>query len=219
MIDDTDIEAARAARIQDEVARRGIKLRRSGAELTGPCPVCGGDDRFAINIRKQSWNCRQCKPKAIKGDIIGLVQHLDGCGVRDAVRTLIGQARSSTTTRPPIKSETRVDGDEVRNQKLADEIWRASSPLAPEAVAYFAERRIDINQAPDHGGLRFHARCPWGESTCPCIIGRFTTAISNEPRGIWRRPIIGKDKPRSLGPHAGCVIRLWHRMKWSSLAS
>ena len=38
---------------------RGIKLRGK-VERVGPCPNCGGHDRFAINIRKQVWNCRGC---------------------------------------------------------------------------------------------------------------------------------------------------------------
>jgi DNA primase len=64
-------DLARAVRLEDEIARRGIKLRKSGAELVGPCPVCrDGDDRFAINIKKQVWNCRHCKKG---GDVIELV--------------------------------------------------------------------------------------------------------------------------------------------------
>ena len=35
------------ARIEDEVARRSIKLNGRGAERYGPCPVCGGTDRLA----------------------------------------------------------------------------------------------------------------------------------------------------------------------------
>ena len=61
---------------------------------------------------------------------------------------------------------------------------------------------------PDHGGLRFLECCPWSGGTTLAVIGRFTTAHTNEPRGIWRRPITG-EKPKSLGPMAGCVIRLW----------
>jgi putative DNA primase/helicase len=62
---------------------------------------------------------------------------------------------------------------------------------------------------PEHGGLRFHPRCQWpGNITKPCIIGRFTTALGNEPRGILRRHITG-EKAITLGPMSGCVIRLW----------
>ena len=82
-------QRARAARIEDELARHNIKLRRSGAELVGPCPVCGeGDDRFAVNVKKQAWNCRHCE---IGGDVIALVQHLDGVDFLQAIETLTGK--------------------------------------------------------------------------------------------------------------------------------
>src|SRR5262249_18758698 len=67
---------------------------------------------------------------------------------------------------------------------------------------------IPLEDVPNYGGLRFHPRCPWGQGTTPCVIGRFTDAISGEPRGIWRRPIDGS-KPKALGPMGGCVVRLW----------
>jgi Zinc-binding domain of primase-helicase len=53
--DDT-VVIARSVPIETELGRRGIHLKRQGRELVGPCPVCGGDDRFAINIKKQVWN-------------------------------------------------------------------------------------------------------------------------------------------------------------------
>jgi len=57
------INKARAIPLMDEVERRGIKLKRVGVEYVGPCPLCGGDDRFAINADKAVWNCRAA-PKA-----------------------------------------------------------------------------------------------------------------------------------------------------------
>jgi hypothetical protein len=39
-------ERARAVRIEAEIERRGIKLR-GGSERVGPCPKCGGEDRFS----------------------------------------------------------------------------------------------------------------------------------------------------------------------------
>jgi phage/plasmid primase-like uncharacterized protein len=205
MIAATDIERARAVPIEDEVARRGIQLKRAGAEQFGPCPVCGGRDRFAINVHKQVFNCRVC---GAKGDVIELVRHLDGVSFKDAITTLVGNGPRKPT--PQAKSADRdADKDEQRNLNRAEAIWRETSPLGPDAVAYFAKRRIDINQVPDQGGFRFHPRCPWlGNITKPCVIGRFTTALGNEPRGILRRPITG-EKAIALGPMGGCVIRLW----------
>lgn len=67
------IARARAVPIQREIERRDIKLRGT-VDRCGPCPKCGGEDRFSINIRKQCWNCRGFGG----GDVIALVQHLDG---------------------------------------------------------------------------------------------------------------------------------------------
>jgi hypothetical protein len=137
-----------------------------------------------------------------------LVQHLDGCGFKHAITTLVGDGARVIATPPTNREKSQDDKDERRNLNSADAIWRAASALGPEAVDYFAKRGIDINQVPGHGGLRFHPRCSWLGDTKPCIIGRFTTALGNEPRGIWRRPITG-EKPIALGLMSGCVIRLW----------
>jgi CHC2 zinc finger len=53
-----------------------INLARKGSERVGPCPKCGGTDRFSINTKKQVFNCRQCQTG---GDVIKLVRFLDGC--------------------------------------------------------------------------------------------------------------------------------------------
>jgi CHC2 zinc finger len=81
------VRRARAVPIQTELERRGIKLKRVGNELIGPCPKCGGVDRFAANLKKQVWNCRQCEKG---GDVIALVMHLDGSDLNRACETLAG---------------------------------------------------------------------------------------------------------------------------------
>jgi DNA primase len=82
-------EQARAVPIMDEIVRRGWdgKLKREGKEFIGPCPRCGGDDRFSINTAKQVFNCRQCGGR---GDVIDLVRWLDGVGFTEACTTLAG---------------------------------------------------------------------------------------------------------------------------------
>jgi hypothetical protein len=86
-IDPAIMAKARAVLIEQELARRGIKLPRQGKELIGPCPRCGGTDRFAVNTIKQVWNCRGC---GIGGDVIELVRHLDDVALGEAVKTLTG---------------------------------------------------------------------------------------------------------------------------------
>ena len=33
-----------------------------GSELKGPCPVCGGTDRFWLNVQNGNLGCRGCRP-------------------------------------------------------------------------------------------------------------------------------------------------------------
>ena len=81
------VQRARTVPIEREIERRGVKLRREGLERVGACPKCGGDDRFAINIKKQVFNCRGC---GAAGDVIELVEHLDGVDFNAACTTLAG---------------------------------------------------------------------------------------------------------------------------------
>lgn len=54
-----------------DLADRYTTLRReSASELAGPCPKCGGADRF--HVQRGWFFCRQCHPK--HGDAIELVQ-------------------------------------------------------------------------------------------------------------------------------------------------
>jgi Virulence-associated protein E/CHC2 zinc finger len=83
------IDSARDVPLKDECARRGIKLKKIASnEWAGKCPVCGGDDRFAINTLKKVFNCRVC---AKGGDVIELAMHIDNSKFDEAVEKLSGK--------------------------------------------------------------------------------------------------------------------------------
>jgi hypothetical protein len=107
---DALIEQARNVRIEDVVARHGIKLRRSGQERIGPCPKCGGTDRFSINPAKGVFNCRGCQRG---GDVIELVEFLDGVDFPRAIKTLTGNGLNgsrpqSSTNKPQPGPQGRI---------------------------------------------------------------------------------------------------------------
>jgi hypothetical protein len=58
---DQRIEQARVVPITSVLGAHRSKLRRTGAELVGPCPKCGGEDRFGIHLQKNVFNCRRCE--------------------------------------------------------------------------------------------------------------------------------------------------------------
>lgn len=73
-----------------ELARQhGVQLRKhSAGELCGPCPRCGGDDRFYC--AKDYAACRQCHEKRM--DSVGLVAWLHNVTQGQAVAMLDGGA-------------------------------------------------------------------------------------------------------------------------------
>lgn len=216
---------AREVPIEQEIDRRGILLKGRN-EKVGPCPVCGGSDRFGVNVSKGLWNCRGCNKG---GDVIELVRHVDSCDFLTAIERLAGERRPANNTmqRPDPERERQLIHarerhgrerqrraeqelqDAERQLQRADQTWQEASPnLASPAIDYLARRGISIDDVPMSGSLRWHPACPWELGTKSCVLARYTNAVTGEPRGIWRRPITG-EKPMSLGPMGGCVIRLW----------
>jgi hypothetical protein len=192
--------------IEGELARRGIKLRRSGQELIGPCPVCGGADRFSINTKKKIWNCRGC---AKGGDVIALVQHIDGCDFRTAVRTLGIEERPDLPP-PPMPSPAPPQPRKDDNGKRALGLWWRSVPIAStRAETYLRSRGLQYDD-PDGEVLRFHPHCPFGGQMHSCMVGLFRTIEGNRPVAIHRTALTPEGRKidrMTLGPIGGAAIK------------
>jgi Toprim domain/CHC2 zinc finger len=198
------IDAAKAMRIEDEVARRGIKLVGRG-ERVGPCPVCGGRDRFSINVKKQVWNCRGC---AKGGDVVDLVQHLDGVDFKVAVVTLAGDERKPVAPVKPAVHHEKEDDQEKTERALR--IWDDASEVnGTPAEQYLRRRGLELPD--DDHALRFYSPCPFAGTTYPALIALFRDIITDEPKAIHRIALgpggmlIAK---RMLGRVAGCAVKI-----------
>jgi hypothetical protein len=133
------IERARQMRIVEVVAQRGLRLRRAGNELIGPCPRCGGRNRFAIQLVQQVWNCRGCKKDSgCKGDVIGLVMFVDACGFREAVERLTGAATGRApanpssvgrASKPPSTAHFNQRQRAERQRDKAEWMWQQRRPI------------------------------------------------------------------------------------------
>ena len=84
---------ARNAKILVLAERLGARLKKSGGEWVGPCPRCGGRDRFAVNPRKRLFNCRGCR---VGGDAIDLLRFVTGSTFAEAAE-LIGDRPTPST--------------------------------------------------------------------------------------------------------------------------
>lgn len=67
----------------------GLPLTKTSEGYEGPCPVCGGKDRFSIATKKNVFNCRQCSEG---GNVIDLVKFAQGVDFIDAVKFITGEA-------------------------------------------------------------------------------------------------------------------------------
>jgi phage/plasmid primase-like uncharacterized protein len=137
MIDADTLARAKAVRIEDEAARRGIQVRRSRYH-NGPCPHCGGTDRFWIDTRKQTFGCRWCHTKV--GDVIAFVQFMDGGAFSEALETLTG----TSIKRPQVaKRETRQEPDEYerRQASKAAYLWLQRYPIKSSPAETYLRKR------------------------------------------------------------------------------
>src|SRR2546430_13712324 len=59
-----------------------------GGEYAGPCPFCGGRDRFRVQPEKGRWWCRGCSGGPRWQDAIGYVRRREGLGFAEACERL-----------------------------------------------------------------------------------------------------------------------------------
>jgi hypothetical protein len=183
--------------IEVEITRRGIRLVGRGAERCGPCPVCGGQDRFSINTNKQVWNCRGCGKG---GDVLDLIQQLDGVDFRMA-RDMLGCDQVRSNIKPKVADQRNV---------AALRLWDEATPIPGTLAATYLKRR-GLELPPGCDALRFHRSCQFGSGSYPCMIALFRDIHTDEPKAIHRTALgtggikLGR---KALGPMTGCAIKL-----------
>lgn len=167
------IDEARAASVTSLLDRWPHRLKRVGSELVGPCPACGGRDRFAINRAKNVWLCRK---SGKSGDAIALVQYLDGADFLGAVEVVTGRPNpggaGGQTFDAGLVERRKRDAEEAaalrakeqvdfRDREIlrAHDIWMAASPIAGSmAERYLRFRGV---QPPMGAELRCHEKLPY----------------------------------------------------------
>ena len=167
-------------------------------ELDHACPLCGPDRQSESNQTRKVLRTWAPKP----GFITFYCSRCEAKGsVQANVTQILQQPRKLRPAKPPRDDKHRL--------AYVEKLWsKAETKLPAEAVAYFRWRGIALDDVPE-GALRFLSTCPWLGKTALCIVARYTDALTGEPKGIWRRSIDGHTKPMTMGPMAGCVIRLW----------
>lgn len=129
------IEEARAlpiVRALDLVAPHHSLSRKT--RFVGPCPGCGGVDRFSLNIKKNIFWCRK---SAEGGDAISLARHVRSCEFLEAVEILTGRPAPGRTVSEDEKRARAARVSEIEARRKAD-----AERLAAEENA-FRSREIE----------------------------------------------------------------------------
>jgi hypothetical protein len=195
------LDRAKQADIR-EVASRYTTLKRVTAiDGAGPCPVCGGRDRFGVNVRKQVWNCRGCGKG---GDVIALVQHVERLPFQAAVERLTGEQIERERTRLPEAPKRQLEPDDKRihdfSRKIAARIVSEIVPLigTPGETYLRDVRKIDATPIADvlssTYAIGWHPSVLFREDghdldgqRIGAIIGILIDPISAEPTGAISR--------------------------------
>jgi len=154
---DAWVDEARRIPVADALQQFPHTLKRAGRELVGPCPACGGRDRFSVNLLKNVWYCRR---SAKGGDAIALVEYLSGCDFIGAVEMLTGRGAPTGEKGQgpdPKLIERRRQDAEIRERdreleaqtfrakeiRRAHEIWTSAAPITGSvAEAYLRCRGL-----------------------------------------------------------------------------
>lgn len=215
------IERAKAAPIKDVAEQLGARLKRAGHEWVGPCPACGGTDRFSINTKKAVFNCRGSKG----GSVLDMVLHVNGGDFLSACEFINGEPPPRGESRGPDhdaireRQKDRREADRRRDEQhaqeqakkrsAAEEWWDSSVPIeGTHALAYLRARGLNpspsqtinlgfIDAAPLYSGdTDPETGKPIKLGVFPCMIG----AIRNVKGAIIgaHRTYLDPKEPRKL---------------------
>jgi putative DNA primase/helicase len=188
---------------------RGILLALGAPEKAlvndhGPCPFCGGDDRFRWDNGEGngSFICGKCGA----GDGFDFVRRLKGCDFRTAaleVDRVMGHVRAE-----PVPEKMT----EARRVELLNNLWTVSRPLVPgdPVTEYLAGRSVLPGRLPTC--LRYHPACPApGGSKLPAMLA-LVTGMDGRAVNIHRTFLEPNDKKRAAMPGLlpeGSAVRLY----------
>ncbi|MCC7411956.1 MAG: toprim domain-containing protein [Gammaproteobacteria bacterium] len=175
-----DVHAAVVGRWPAVLASLGI----DDAHLSrrhGPCPCCGGRDRFRFDDRegRGTWYCNQCGA----GDGFALLMRVHGWGFEEALREVAAVAGVDSLPPAPRNAPRPApapDAPARPTERVRGLLRTATTPdLVPDAVAYLAGRHLW--PLPAGCTLRAHVAAEYyrpGVGRAVELIGRFPALVA-----------------------------------------
>lgn len=159
MIDQHVIDQVKTINLISLAEKRTQLHKESAKEMAGPCPLCGGKDRF--HCTEEWFFCRQCHEE--RGDVIEFIQWTEKVSFAEAVAILSGAGfiSASEPRRPAARTKKEqpaawaVDAEkalQAAQQALySDKDTRGAEYLTKRALTPATWRRFALGYKPDCG--------------------------------------------------------------------
>lgn len=205
--EDPRVDEAKAKDIRGLVDRLEIQdLARVSHELVGPCPICGGDDRFGINLTSKAFNCRRCDLKG--GDTIALVMGVLSKSFPEALDWICGELAADLDPKEAERRRKQAKRDQEADDRYAAKqrkravdraraIWNeGQDPFGTLVEAYLDRRGLS-------GVLPLLSKCLRFHPDLPYMVNRGRNWVE-----LHRGPAMLAAVQNQSG-HANCVHRTW----------
>jgi len=121
------------------LARRYTTLKHvaatGGGEYAGPCPLCGGYDRFHVQPSTNRWFCRHCTGGPEQDgwkDAIDLQMRLTGASFTQAVQSLTGNVGAHGVRPYPADATSNTHGVHLPSSDPPSDQWQKRSQTLVE---------------------------------------------------------------------------------------
>jgi DNA primase len=169
-----------------ELLSRDLTLRKvagtRGGEYVGPCPWCGGRDRFRVwpYAEKPGYWCRQCGKK---DDAIQYLRDREGLSYRETCkrtgRPLMesGLQRPTRSSYSPPLSSALAEAWQARARAFTEACERALwSSVGAKALGYFHQRSLH-DETVRAARIGYHATTTWEKAD--------TWGFASDHKQIW----------------------------------
>lgn len=178
----------------------------------GPCPMCGGRDRFRFDDKegRGTFYCSGCGA----GDGVALAMGITGMTFRDVAAEV---ERIAGTVRPTQAKPDRSDDDKLKALRRA---FKESKPIerGDEACRYLAGRGLALYDLPEnvrtHPGMQYHdggavlGTFPTMLATVTDAAGRAVSIHRTYLQDARKAPVPAPKKLMQGLPLPGAAIRL-----------
>lgn len=151
----------------------------------GPCPMCGGNDRFTYtrNHGRGDWVCRKCNDGSpAGGDGLELIRRYTGMSYSELKCRLNGKCSDPlppVAARPRPPRQERATAGELMKRVMKQ--INTSAPVQPgDLVMQYLAARVPGLRAPIPQSLRIADQHYWREGD---VVGKFPTMVA-----VYRLP-------------------------------